>query len=67
MSDHRRYHADVEVTLRYHDAVYAGNEFLAADKMRLVVEELFQHLEPSILNVEVLNLKMIPEPEDVVQ
>lgn len=64
MPDTRVYHADVEVRIRYHDAVYAENEFLAGDKMRRAVETLFEHLEPITLDVEVLSVRQAPEPED---
>lgn len=66
MNELRRYHADVEVTLRYHDAVYASSEVMAKERFRRAVESLFEDLNPTILDVDVLNTKMVPEEEDVV-
>lgn len=66
MNELRRYHADVEVTLRYHDAVYASSEAMAKERFRRAIESLFSDLDPTILDVDIFNAKMVPEEEDVV-
>lgn len=61
----RRYHADVEVTLRYHDAVYEHNPVAAKEALRRTVERLFEDLDPLIMDVSILNLRQVPESEDI--
>ena len=61
----RRYHADVQVTLKYHDAVYATDPIGAKELFRRAVENIFDELDPLIMDVEFHMLKEVPEPEDL--
>ena len=62
----RRYHADIQVTLLYHDAVYASTPEAAKEMLRRSVESIFDDLDPHIMDVMVHNMFMVPEPEDIV-
>lgn len=64
MTDDRIYQAEVQVTLRYRDGVYASSSAEAKERFRRSIEDIFEELSPTVLDVMIYQLEQRPEAED---